>query len=289
MNFLMNNFIADGFEWLLENTYKLIPNYIVVVILILVIIKVLLTPLDIKQRESSMKLGKLTPKIAEIKKRYPDPQTQAMKTKELYRKENVKMTGGCLPSILQMIILIAFFGALQKLAYNQIVRMVIEASENPGQPITFTSFLWVKNLWQPDSGSALVMPELKEWTRILQTVSPEIAETAKNLDYMAVIQPTLDAYSGFSNGWYILPLIQGVTMYFSFSYSLSTAPGAQDNPMGGPMFRLIMAGITTWFCLTANTLFTIYWIITNLLMFAQTYVFKLYFAYKEKKAQQVLE
>ena len=283
MSFLYNNFIASFFEKMLEFIYlNLIHNYIIVVLLMLILIKVVLTPVDIKQRESSMKMLKIQPKVDELKKRYPDPIVQNQKLKELYRKENINMMGGCLPSPLQFVIIIAFFGALQQMAYNQIVAVVARAAASPGEAVTLEGFLWVKNIWQPDSGAALVLPTLEEWTKIIGTVKPEIAATVANIDYEAVIQPTLAAYSGYANGWYILPLIQGVTMYFAMGYSLSTSAGA-DNPMSGPVMKLVMAAMTTWFCLSANTLFTIYWIFTNLLMFVQTFVFKKYFEYKDKK------
>ena len=153
--------------------------------------------------------------------------------------------------------------------------------------LELTGFLWVRNIWQADSGSALVMPTLKQWEQILKTVTPEVAALVQGIDYEAVIQPTLTAYSGYSNGWYILPIVQGVTMYFAMGYSMNaTVANPQDNPMSGPMMKLMMAGMTTWFCLSANTLFTMYWIFTNLFMFIQTFLFKKYFEYKDKKQEE---
>lgn len=289
MSFLNNNFIASFFETMLEFLYvNVVHNYIVVVLLMLILIKVVLTPADIKQRESSMKMLKLQPKVDEIKKRYPDPLVQNQKLKELYRKEDVKMMGGCLPSLLQLVIVFAFFGALQQIAYNEIVSLVARAAASPGEAVTLEGFLWVRNIWQPDSGNAYVMPTLQEWNRILQIVKPEVAATVAGIDYEAVIQPTLAVYSGYSNGWYILPIIQGVTMYFNTSYSMSTT-ATQDNPMSGPVMKLVMAGTTTWFCLSTNALFTIYWIFTNLIMILQTFIFKRYFEYKDKKLAQNME
>lgn len=283
MSFLYNNFIASFFEMVLEFFYNnVVHNYIAVVLLVLIILKICLTPIEIKQRESSMKMMKLQPKVDQIRKRYNDPMVQNQKLRELYAKENVKMLGGCLPSIVQFIVIIAFFGALQQMAYNEIVKQVAAAAANPGEAVVLESFLWIKNIWQPDSGNALVLPTLEEWNRILDIVKPEIAATVAGIDYEAVIQPTLAAYSGYANGWYILPIVQGVTMYFAMGYSMSQTATA-DNPMGGPVMKLMMAGMTAWFCLTANTLFTIYWIFTNLLMFVQTYFFKKYFEYKDKK------
>lgn len=287
MSFLYNNFIADVFLKLLEFVYNnVVSNYVAVVLLVLIVLKVILTPLELKQRESSMKMMKIQHKVEDIKKRYTDPMAQSKKLQELYARENIKMTAGCLPTLAQFVILIAFFGALQHLAYNQIVMQVAEAAKT-GEAIELTGFLWVRNIWQADSGSALVMPTLKQWEQILKTVTPEVAALVQGIDYEAVIQPTLTAYSGYSNGWYILPIVQGVTMYFAMGYSMNaTVANPQDNPMSGPMMKLMMAGMTTWFCLSANTLFTMYWIFTNLFMFIQTFLFKKYFEYKDKKQEE---
>lgn len=288
MGFLYNNFLADIFGVMLKFLYEnVVHNYFVVVLLVLILIKVLMTPLDLKQRESSAKMMKLQPKLDSIKKRYPDPMVQNQKIKELYTKENVKMMGGCLPSIVNLIVLIAFFGALQQLAYTEMVDIVVRAAQNPGEAIALESFLWVKNMWQPDSGNALVMPALADFEKILTIVSPDVAARVAGINYEAVIQPTLAAYSGYANGWYILPLLQGITTYFSMSYSMkaNATPGV-ENPMGGPVMKIMMAAMTAWICLSVNTLFTVYFLFSNLLMVIQTFAFQKYFEYKDKKATE---
>lgn len=281
---------SNAFMWMIDSIHIMVPSYVAAVIILTIILKFALFPIDYKQRKGTAKMSAIQPKIQEIKKRYPDSQAQALKIQELYKKENISMAAGCLPAIVQMVILMAFFGALNSLANAQIISMVQWAEANPGQPIALPGFLWVKNIWAADSGGAAVMPDLAHWASIVKTASPAIAESIKNINYEAVIQPTLNAYAGVSNGWYLLPLIQSVTMYFSMGYSFSATPNMEN--AGGmnltsPLMKLVMAGVTGYVCLTSNSLFTIYWIASNLLMFASTYFFKVLLDRKKQQEKNV--
>lgn len=282
MGVLNNNFIADIFYWFLQLLHNVVPNYILVVVLAALIVHVATMPLDYKQRQSTYRMQKLQPKMAAIKARYKDAETQNAKIQELYKKENVKMMAGCLPMIVKMILLFAFFGALTKLANHQIAKLVIAANENPGAVIELPKFLWVKNIFMPDAGNAKIMPTLQAWEKIVNSLSPEMMEQAKAIDYEALIQPTLAHYEGLSNGWYILPILQGVLMYASMVVSMPKTEGV-DNPMGGNVMKLVMSGTMILVTVSTNTLFTIYFIFSNLLSTATNMAFNKHFKNKDEE------
>lgn len=91
-------------------------NYAIAIILLTVCIKLLMLPIDYFNRRSSTKMTevqtKLAPKMAEIKKRYPDPNTQNQKMQELYQKEGFNPMGSCLSMILVMVISMGVFFTL---------------------------------------------------------------------------------------------------------------------------------------------------------------------------------
>ena len=285
MGFLTNNFIADGFYWFLQLMHHFIPNYVVVVLLSGVIVHAILSPLDMKQKESSMKMANLQPKMAEIKKRYPDPQKQNAKIQELYRKENVKMSAGCLPMIIKMVFLLAFFGALTKVANEQIAYLVQRAAAANGEAVELPGLLWIKNIYMPDSGLAGVMPKTDDWYRIVSGLAPELKAAVEGIDYDAAVAPILAQYSGYGNGWFVLPLVQGVLMYVSMNVSMPSGAGQEQNPMGGPMMKIIMSAVMAFVCINTNTLFTIYFIFSNLMTTVVSLLFNLYFK-KRDEAQQ---
>lgn len=286
MGFLTNNFITDGFYWFIQFLYGVIPNYIVVILLSSALVHIISSPLDMKQKQSSLRMAKVQPKMAEIKKRYPDPQKQNAKIQELYRKEGVSMTAGCLPMAIKMVFMLAFFGALSRVANEQIAALVQRAAAAEGGAIELPGLLWIKNIYMPDSGMASVMPKTGDWARIVEGLAPGLKQAAQSIDYDAAVAPTLAQYAGFGNGWFVLPITQGLLMYVSMTVSMSSAAEMQQNSMNGPMMKIVMSAVMAFVCLNASTLFTIYFIFSNLMSILISMLFNWYYKKKDQTKQQ---
>ena len=91
----------------------MIPNYGVAIILLTILIKLLLQPLAKRGMDSTAKMSALTPKINEIKEKYPDdPEAQNAAMAKLYKEEKINPMGSCLPMLIQFPIFIALYGLL---------------------------------------------------------------------------------------------------------------------------------------------------------------------------------
>ena len=103
-------FILAVMNWL----YQYIPNYGVVIIIFVFVIRILLHPITKKSQISMMKMSKLAPKSEEIKKKYADNKAEMNKQMmALYKEHGASpMMLGCLPMFLQMPIWIALYSAL---------------------------------------------------------------------------------------------------------------------------------------------------------------------------------
>ncbi len=114
---------------------KYISNYGIIIFILVLLIKLVLTPFTYKSFLSLIKMKVLKPELAEIKEKYgKDQQKLAQKQMELYRKAGVNPMGGCLPMLFQMPILIAMY------------RFFPSSIELRQQ-----SFLWAKDLSTYDS------------------------------------------------------------------------------------------------------------------------------------------
>jgi len=150
-----------------------INNYALTIILFTILIKVVVLPLNVKSRRSTMRMASVQPKMQELQEKYKNDQEKLnQKLQELYRKEGVSPMGGCLPMIISMFILFAMFYALRVFANEQLVTQFLTFYHNPTiDPSTLTdSFLWIRNLWMPDSPFATYMPDVKS----LQLVEIEV-------------------------------------------------------------------------------------------------------------------
>lgn len=107
-------------EWLFNLSSMIgLPYYGMAIILFTVIIKVLMYPLTWKQMTSMRKMTALQPKMKEIQKKYgKDKQKMNQKVMELYSKEKVSPYAGCLPILVQLPILWAFYRTLFQFPYG---------------------------------------------------------------------------------------------------------------------------------------------------------------------------
>ena len=130
-----------------------------------VMIRLVLTPLDIKSRVSMRKTTKLQPQLNALQKKYAnDKEKLNAKTAELYKKEHINPLSSCLPLLLTWPILIAVFGAMC-LAANKELLMQLGQILNNEVP-TLEKWLWIRNLWMPDSLFAASMPDLNTLRQI---------------------------------------------------------------------------------------------------------------------------
>lgn len=124
MGFLTDNFLSRFFVDVINLFHGFTGDYVLAMLLFVLLVKVLLLPLDVKSKRSTLKTQMVQPKINAIRERYKnDPQKQSIALRELYKKEDIKMTAGCLPMLLQLPILFAMFGAIRILSNTQSIEL----------------------------------------------------------------------------------------------------------------------------------------------------------------------
>ncbi len=89
---------------------KNISFFAITIIISTLIIRILMLPIGISQMKNQKKMAELQPELEKIQKKYKsDPQTMAAKQRQLYKDANYNMLSGCLPMIVQMMVLIGFY------------------------------------------------------------------------------------------------------------------------------------------------------------------------------------
>jgi len=126
------------------NEPKSMSFYALTIIITTIIFKFLLLPIAISMNRSMEKMNDLNPKMKEIQNKYKnDPQTQSAKLAQLYKENKVNPASSCLPLIVQMVILFAFFAVMR-----DPVQYVFK--DKAFYDALSKNFLWIKNLEQPD-------------------------------------------------------------------------------------------------------------------------------------------
>lgn len=136
-----------------------LPSYGLAIILLTIVLRALLYPLTKKQMDSMRKMQELQPQLKELQEKYgKDREKFAQKQMELYKQAGVNPAMGCLPMLLQMPILFAFYYALISLG-----------------PLLKEPFLWI-----PD----LSFPKYTEGLGWLSPVTPQHLLSADVLPYL---------------------------------------------------------------------------------------------------------
>jgi YidC/Oxa1 family membrane protein insertase len=96
-------------EWM----YRFIPNYGIVIIILVFLIRLVMHPLTKKSQVSMSKMSKLGPQVEELKKKYGDNKAELNKrTMALYKEQGASPIIGFLPMLVQMPIWIALYSAI---------------------------------------------------------------------------------------------------------------------------------------------------------------------------------
>jgi YidC/Oxa1 family membrane protein insertase len=183
--------LLDVLIWINKTT----RNYGVAIILLTVLIKIVLYPLQHKSIVSMKKMQKVQPKVEAIKNRYKKARTDAeqrqkMNTEmmKLYQQEGINPMGGCLPMVLQLPILWGFYGLLQR------------AIELRGAPF----LLWIHDLSAKDP--FYITPILMTITMFAQqALTPTTGDPAQRR--MFLIMPLVF-------GWIFKEFPSGLVLYW---------------------------------------------------------------------------
>jgi YidC/Oxa1 family membrane protein insertase len=136
--FLAVNFLNDAF----------VHNFGWSIVLVTVIIYMVIFPLRISGMKSMRKMQALKPQIDAISAKYknlkfndPKKADQQQETMDLYKRHGVNPMGGCLPMVIQLLLIIPFYKVFQV------------AVEMRG-----ASWLWVTDLSQPEQLPIKILP-----------------------------------------------------------------------------------------------------------------------------------
>ena len=140
----MLGLIARPFGFLLSFFYDILGSYAFAIIALSALVRIAMYPLYKKQVLSMAGMVNIQPRMREIQRKYAnDRETMNMKLQELYKEEGYNPAAGCLPMIIQMVVISGLFGLLRyPLTYlGNDTEMVFAVHH---------SFLWMEDLSQPD-------------------------------------------------------------------------------------------------------------------------------------------
>ena len=176
----MTQALRSVLEWI----YGIVGSYGVAVVLFTLLIRTILTPLEISSRKGMRKMSAIQPKLNALQQKYGKDQAKLQqKQQELMKKEHYNPLSGCLPMLIQFPILFIMFYAMRDVANINIVEQAFTFLK--GETPVYEPFLWVKNVFMADSpfktaavdASSLMASGAGIWKEALQKLSAADIET----------------------------------------------------------------------------------------------------------------
>lgn len=190
----ISHLLADVIQYF----FQLTGSYGWAIIIVSIILRVVVSPAQHVQTVQTKRTKAVEPLKKALEKKYKgDPKRIQEETMRLYKTHNIKPLAGCLPLLLQLPIVWAFFMALKALTYTGA-----------------TSFWWMADLGQPDPW---ILPVLAGVTTFLQS---------------KLTMPSTQGDTTSSTFLYMMPLLilwmsrsfpAGVSLYWVVSNVLSIA------------------------------------------------------------------
>ena len=279
------------------------------IILFTIVMKTLMIPLTIKQQKTTKLMSVMNPEIQAIQKKYngksdqESMQRQNVEIQAVYEKYGTSMTGGCLPLLIQMPILLALYRVIYNIpAYVPSVRVYFDNVVTPlmGQADYAQKLQEITNIATACGGKLdkfdftnanrlvdmLYKFSTSQWGE-LQALFPAISDV---IGQNAAVVERMNTFLGLNMaeapGWvpsfaWIIPVLAAVSQWFSTKLMSGNQPSTSadaENPMAQSMKTMTttMPLFSAFICITMPAGLGIYWIATSVVTIIQQLIVNAY-------------
>ena len=279
------------------------------IILFTIVMKTLMIPLTIKQQKTTKLMSVMNPEIQAIQKKYKGKsdqesmQRQNVEIQAVYEKYGTSMTGGCLPLLIQMPILLALYRVIYNIpAYVPSVRVYFDNVVTPlmGQADYAQKLQEITNIATACGGKLdkfdftnanrlvdmLYKFSTAQWGE-LQALFPTISDV---IGQNAAVVERMNTFLGLNMaeapGWvpsfaWIIPVLAAVSQWFSTKLMSGNQPSTSadaENPMAQSMKTMTttMPLFSAFICITMPAGIGIYWIATSVVTIIQQLIVNAY-------------
>ena len=275
--------------YVMEWIYKLIPNYGWDIILFTLLITVIKIPLQLNQQKSMARMSAFQPMVAEIQKKYRDkPEKQQEELMKLQQDFGYKPTAGCMPMLLNFLVMFGVIGVvynpLERIFHISAAALASAGEAMTAAGISFTAITRDTNIIaQVVAGNG----------GVLGCFSAEqiatITEFSQHMNFFGIDLTRVPQYSLAAENLplLILPVLAIVTMFLSTHISMKASGQEMQGSMKLTMYMMPLMYV--FFCFTVPSAFSLYYVVSNILMTVQSLLMKKIYDPEKMKAEVAAE
>ena len=279
MNFFY--ILSAPLGYVMEWIYKLLPNYGWDIILFTLLINIVKIPLQLSQQKSMAKMSAFQPMLQEIQTKYKDkPEKQQEEMLKLQQDYGYKPTAGCVPMLLNFLVIFGVIGVvynpLQRIFHISAAALTAAGEALTAAGVSFTAITRDTNIIaQVVAGNSGVIGCFSA------DQIATITEFSQHMNFLG-IDLTRIPQIGLSLDL-VLPLLSVVTMFLSTHISMKASGQQMQGSMKVTMY--LMPLMYLFFCFTYPLAFSLYYVISNIVMTVQTQVMRKIYDPEKMKEQ----
>lgn len=298
MSFI-NTLIGYPLGWVMYALYFITSNYAVSLFLFTLITRLITLPVIINQQKSSVKMSIIQPELQQLQKQYANNRQKLNEEMmKLYERVGYSPTSGCLPMIIQFVILFGLIDVVYK-PLTHILRMpqaVIDAGAAVVEALGLTSA----------RGASMVQLDIISGIHTnFDAFSAAMGDVAANsvlglnlrsLGMDLTLTPSLGVFKEILSGFnpvILVPLLAGVTSLLASVLSMKSNPAALEGPSAMSMksMMLTMPLLSVWISFSVPAGVGLYWIYSNVIGIVQSWITHRFFNPRKaaEKAKQEME
>lgn len=271
MNFL--SILGTPLGWVMWAIYQVIPSYGWALLIFIILTRLIMFPFGIKTQKSSARMAAIQPKLQQLQKQYgKDKQRYQEEMMKVYEKEGVSPMGGCLPSLIPMILL---FGIIDVIYYP--LKHLLHI---PDAALSAANQLLIDAGTNMSGAQLSMINMIKNGSTMFNDVfTAEQIQQIQNFD-MNFLGLNLGEVPKDVWGWLIIvPILAFLAQMGYTLYSMWQQKRNGQQQMQGFMkwFMLLMPLLSLWWGFTMPAGVGVYWFLSSILMLLQQIVLqKLY-------------
>ena len=270
--------------YVMEWIYKLIPNYGWDIILFTLLITVIKIPLQLNQQKSMARMSAFQPMVAEIQKKYRDkPEKQQEELMKL-QEQGYNPTARCMPMLVNFLVM---FGVIE-VVYRPLQRIFhigADAITAAGDAMTALGISFTQVTRDTNIIAQVLAGESTVTSVFTADQLNTITEFGQHMDFFGIDLTRVPQYSLAADNLPLLifPILAVVTMFISTHISMKASGQEMQGSMKLTMYMMPLMYV--FFCFTVPCAFSLYYVISNIVMTVQTQVMRKIYDPEKMKEQ----
>ena len=270
--------------YVMEWIYKLIPNYGWDIILFTLLITLVKIPLQINQQKSMARMSAYQPLVADIQKKYRDKPDKQQEELMKLQEQGYKPTAGCMPMLVNFLVM---FGVIE-VVYRPLQRIFhigADAVAAAGDAMTALGISFTQVTRDTNIIAQVLAGESTVTSVFTADQLNTITEFGQHMDFFGIDLTRVPQYSLAADNLPLLifPILAVVTMFISTHISMKASGQEMQGSMKLTMYMMPLMYV--FFCFTVPCAFSLYYVISNIVMTVQTQVMRKIYDPEKMKEQ----